>query len=58
MIASAYLNALFPFKYSKKNYIESFNEIMVFTCALLQMIMAGYPMNNSIGSDTRGIKKN
>jgi len=35
MICSAYVNAIFPFKYSRKNYVENFNEVMIFMCALI-----------------------
>ena len=57
MVASAYLYTIFPFKYSRKNYIENFNEVMIFFCGVLQLILAGYTMNTSIGSDTKGIRK-
>ena len=35
MFASAYLYTIFPFKYSRKNYVENFNEIMIFFCAVV-----------------------
>lgn len=35
MLCSAYVNAIFPFKYNRKNYVESFNEFMIFMCALI-----------------------
>lgn len=57
MISSAYLYTIFPFRYSRKNYIENFNEIMIFFCAVFQLILAGYTMNTDLGTDTRGIRK-
>ena len=57
MITSAYLYAIFPFKYSKKNYIENLNELIIFFCAVFQMILAGYTMDTTVGSDTKGKKK-
>lgn len=36
MLCSAYVYAVFPFKYKRKNYVENFNELMIFVCAIIQ----------------------
>ena len=55
MICSAYVNAIFPFKYTRKNYVESFNEIAIFVCALIQQVLAGITMSTSFGSESQNL---
>lgn len=42
MISGAYMAAAFPFEVLSKNYIENFNEVIVFVCGVFQMVLAGY----------------
>jgi len=42
MLSSAYIYVTTPFLTDKKNYIETYNELMIFVCAVLQMVLAGY----------------
>lgn len=55
MLCSAYVYAIFPFKLKRKNYVENFNEMMIFMCAIIQQVLAGITMNNTVGSDSRGL---
>lgn len=41
MLASSYLYAIFPFEGTRRNYIENLNELIIFVCALLQMVLVG-----------------
>ena len=54
MLTSAYLYAIFPFKYTRKNYVENFNEAMIFLCAIMMQCLSGFTMNSSIGSGSKG----
>jgi putative copper export protein len=54
MICSCYVYAIFPFKYSRKNYVENFNEMMIFMCAIIMQVLAGVTMNTSVGSGKDG----
>jgi len=55
MIISTFVYSMSPFQILRKNYIENFNELMLFLCALFQMVLAGYTFDNSTGkaSSTR-----
>ena len=41
MFTSSFLYAIFPFEGRRKNYVENFNELVTFGCALLQMVLVG-----------------
>ena len=49
MIISTFVYSMSPFQILRKNYIENFNELMLFLCALFQMVLAGYTFDNSTG---------
>ena len=55
MICSCYVYAIFPFKYSRKNYVENFNELMIFMCALIMQVLGGYTLPAGSSSSKGGI---
>ena len=54
MVTGAYLYAIFPFKYDRKNYVENFNEAVIFLCGIMMQCLSGFTMNASIGSGGKG----
>ena len=52
MVSGAYMAAAFPFEDLRKNYIENFNEVIVFICGVFQMVLAGYTFDTELGNET------
>lgn len=51
MISSIYMAGCSPFEELLKNRIETFSEIMVFICGILQMAMVGFTVDTDAPSE-------